>query len=118
MSERQDGGTRDEILFLKRQNAALRGQNKKLQERVEHYKMLAVEGDVLYENKIAECEALAKELKTSYAQCHNAEMAFHLAKEQEKRLLARIESLTKENDALHKEMECRKEKKPWYKRLF
>lgn len=118
MSERQEGGTRDEVLSLKRQNAALRGQNKKLQEQLEHYKKLDLEGDVLYENKIAECEALAKELKTAYAQCHNAETAFHLAKEQEKRLLARIESLAKENDALHKEIECLKGNKPWYKRLF
>lgn len=51
----------EEILSLKRQNAGLKGQNKKLQERVKHYKQLDLEGDELNEEKIAKIEMLEKE---------------------------------------------------------
>ena len=50
-----------EILSLKRQNAGLRSQNKKLQERVKHYKQLDLEGDELNEEKIAKIEMLENE---------------------------------------------------------
>lgn len=36
--------------------AGLKGRNKQLAERVEHYKQLYLEGDELYEKKIAECD--------------------------------------------------------------
>ena len=45
-----------ELAHYKKVAAGLKGRNKQLAEQVEHYKNLDLEGDVLYEKKIAECE--------------------------------------------------------------
>jgi membrane-bound ClpP family serine protease len=45
----------EEIISLKRQLAGSKGRNKQLSEQLQHYKELDLEGDELYEKKIAEC---------------------------------------------------------------
>lgn len=99
-----------EILSLKRQNAGLKGLNKQLQKRVEHYKKLDLEGDELNEEKIAKIEWLSKELKKADANLANA------LKNKEK-LNDKITTLEKENTALRATIESYKAM-PWYKKVF
>ena len=106
-----------EILSLKRQNAGLKGQNtilknevKKLQERVEHYKQLDLEGDELNEKKIEKIEWLSKELKKANETAEK--QSKYVNSLQEKNL-----ALGKENASLRTTIENYK-KMPWYKKVF
>lgn len=107
-----------EILHLRRQNAALRGINKSLKERVEHYKNLDLEGDVLYEGKISEVEELEKMVKGLNDRLYHTEHAFMASMDKQKKSIEEMNILKTRNDALSKELFRLKEKKPWYKRIF
>lgn len=117
-----------EILSLKRQNAGLKGQNKQLQERVEHYKKLDLEGDELNEEKIAKIETLNKELKEIHKQLEKSENAYAKVKCEAmttvKRKNDEIEKLKEKLvDSLDENAKLRSiikkyEEMPWYKRMF
>lgn len=51
-----------ELEHWKRVAAGSKGRNKQLMERIEHYKNLDLEGDHLYEDKIAELDSAKKEI--------------------------------------------------------
>lgn len=117
-----------EILSLKRQNAGLKGQNKQLQERVEHYKMLDLEGDELNEEKIAKIETLNVELKEIHKQLEKAENAYANVKSEAMTTVKRKnEELAELKEKLVESMDENAklrsiiktyEEKPWYKRMF
>lgn len=52
----------EDLEHYKKVAAGLKGRNKQLAERVKHYKQLDLEGDRLYEEKIAELEEAKKEI--------------------------------------------------------
>jgi len=117
-----------EILSLKRQNAGLKGLNKQLQKRVEHYKKLDLEGDELNEEKIAKIETLKNELNAVNEQRSKAEDAYTKVtseamttvkrknKEIEELKEKLIESL--EENAKLRSIIKKYEEMPWYKRVF
>lgn len=117
-----------EILSLKRQNAGLKGQNKQLQERVEHYKMLDLEGDELNEEKIAKIETLNVELKEIHKQLEKAENAYANVKSEAMTTVKRkneeiaelkeklVESM--DENAKLRSIIKKYEEMPWYKRVF
>lgn len=117
-----------EILSLKRQNAGLKGQNKQLQERVEHYKKLDLEGDELNEEKIAKIETLKNELNAVNEQRRKAEDAYTKVTSEAmttvKRKNKEIEELKEklveslEENAKLRSIIKKYEEMPWYKRVF
>ena len=117
-----------EILSLKRQNAGLKGQNKQLQKRVEHYKMLDLEGDELNEEKIAKIESLTNELKEIHKQLEKSENAYANVKSEAmttvKRKNKEIEELKEklvesmDENAKLRSIIKKYEEMPWYKRMF
>jgi len=112
-----------EIVSLKRQlgglktsNANYRKQVEQLKGQVEHYKGLDIEGDELYEGKIAECEELQKQL--DMANLTIGELRGQIASYNNHILdyKDRIESLKEENESLRKAISY--EQKPWWKKIF
>ena len=117
-----------EILSLKRQNAGLKGLNKQLQKRVEHYKKLDLEGDELNEEKIAKIETLKNELNAVNEQRRKAEDAYTKVTSEAmttvKRKNKEIEELKEklveslEENAKLRSIIKKYEEMPWYKRVF
>lgn len=117
-----------EILSLKRQNAGLKGLNKQLQKRVEHYKKLDLEGDELNEEKIAKIETLNEELKEIHKQLEKSENAYAKTKSEAmttvKRKNEEIEKLKEklveslDENAKLRSILKKYEEMPWYKRVF
>lgn len=112
-----------EIVSLKRQlggfkksNANYRKQVEQLKGQVEHYNGLDIEGDELYEKKIAECKELQKQL--DMANLTIGELRGQIASYNNQILeyKYRIASLQEENNGLYDDIEY--EQKPWWKKLF
>ena len=101
---------------LKKSNANYRKKVEQLKGQVEHYKGLEIDGEELYEKKIAECKELQKqldmanltigELRGQIASYNN-----HILEYED-----RIASLQEENNGLYDAIEY--EQKPWWKKLF
>lgn len=113
----------DEINALKRQiggfktsNANYRRQVEKLRERVEHYKSLDIEGDELYDNKVAECEDLKKQLEKANADNKELKGQVQYYTNQVLECADEIGGLKGEIENLHSIIEY--EKTPWWKKLF
>lgn len=113
----------EEIVSLKRQigglktsNANYRKQVEKLNGLVEHYKALDIEGDELYEKKIAECEELQKQL--DIANLTIGELHGQIASYNNQILdyKDKIEGLKGEVENLHEIIKY--EKTPWWKKMF
>lgn len=112
-----------EIVSLKRQlggfkksNANYRKQVEQLKGQVEHYKGLEIDGDELYEKKIAECEELQKQL--DMANLTIGELRGQIASYNNQILeyKDRIAYLQEENNCLYDAIEY--EQKPWWKKIF
>jgi chromosome segregation ATPase len=106
----------EEVKFLRKQNAGIRGQISVLQEQVRKYKSLDLEGDHLYEGKIAECDSLLKQvdvLEKTNAQLRGQIESY---KDQVLVLNDRIGEFKSEADRLAAELS--KPAKPWWKRIF
>lgn len=114
----------NEIITLKRQNAGLKGLNKQLQKRVEHYKQLDLEGDELNEKKIAKIETLTNELEEVNKKLQKSERDYSEVSAKAigcrdviQKLNLKISDLEKENTALRATIESYKTM-PWYKKIF
>ena len=112
-----------DILSLKRQLGGLKKSNSNYREQVEqlkgqaeHYKGLDIDGNELYEKKIAECEELQKQL--DMANLTIGELRGQIASYNNQILeyKDRIASLQEENNGLHDTIEY--EQKPWWKKIF
>lgn len=112
-----------EIVSLKRQlgglktsNANYRNKVEQLKGQVEHYKGIEIDGDELYEKKIAECKELQKQL--DIANLTIGELRGQIASYNNQILeyKDRIASLQEENNVLYDAIEY--EQKPWWKKLF
>ena len=101
---------------LKKSNANYRKQVEQLKGQVEHYKGLDIDGDELYEKKIAECKELQKQL--DMAKLTIGELSGQIASYNNQILeyKDRIASLQEENNGLYDAIEY--EQKPWWKKIF
>lgn len=128
-----------ELEHWKRVAAGSKGRNKQLMERIEHYKNLDLEGDHLYEDKIAELDAVKKEInylrqersdvvpKKDYEEL---EKSFDNKNVYIEKLQERVQALSLEKAALEStislqegivkdlEHEIDELSKPWWRRLF
>lgn len=94
------------IEHWKKVAAGLKGRNKQLSERLQHYKALDLEGDGLYEKKIAECEEKDKVIAGLNSQVS--------------KLGRSIEAKDGEINALKEQLESLQNYKslPWWKKIF
>ena len=128
-----------ELEHWKRVAAGSKGRNKQLMERIEHYKNLDLEGDHLYEDKIAELDSAKKEInylrqersdvvpKKDYEELERTLERKKLFIEQ---LQERVQTLSLEKSTLEStislqdgivkdlEHEIDELSKPWWRRLF
>ena len=112
-----------EIVSLKRQlggfkksNANYRKQVEQLKGQVEHYNGLDIDGDELYEKKIAECEKLQNQLDMANLTIGELRGQIAYYNNQILEYKDRIASLQEENNGLYDAIEY--EQKPWWKKLF
>lgn len=97
--------------------AGLKGHNKKLAERVEHYKQLDLEGDELYEKRIAEIEELKLTVNAKSNTITGLESQVRKMSEVLKEKDERIEELKSDVVVAEANLEYYKNM-PWYKRIF
>ena len=84
--------------------AGLKGNNRQLAKQVEHYKALGKEGDELNEKRIAMLEEKELVIKGLQEQVNK---------------LAKIKArLVKDVEETKFELDCLRNRKPWYKRIF
>lgn len=112
-----------EIVSLKRQlggfkksNSNYRKQVEQLKGQVEHYKGIEIDGEELYEKKIAECEKLQKQLDMANLTIGELRGQIAFYKKQILEYKDRIASLQEENNGLYNAIEY--EQKPWWKKIF
>ena len=101
---------------LKKSNANYRKKVEQLKGQVEHYNGLDIDGDELYEKKIAECEKLQKQLdmaKLTIGELSGQNASYN---NQILEYKDRIASLKEENNGLYDAIEY--EQKPWWKKIF
>lgn len=89
--------------------AGLKGRNKQLEKQLEHYKELDLEGDGLYEKKIAECAEKDKVIEGLRCQVNDIAIK---NKEIEATVFAKQELI----DEL--ELTVLELQKPWWKKIF
>jgi regulator of replication initiation timing len=89
--------------------AGLKGSNKKLSERVEHYKNLDLEGDVLYEKALADIDAKNKIIDGLHSQVKELSNKVNELNDEKVKLKA-------ENIDL--DIALKYEQLPWWKKIF
>lgn len=129
-----------ELEHWKKVAAGSKGRNKQLMERIEHYKNLDLEGDHLYEDKIAELDAVKKEVErlrndigkdvVPKKEYEELEKSFENKNEYIEKLQERVQVLSLEKATLEStislqegivkdlEHEIDELSKPWWRRLF
>ena len=129
-----------ELEHWKKVAAGSKGLNKRLMERIEHYKNLDLEGDHLYEDKIAELDAVKKEVErlrndigkdvVPKKEYEELEKSFENKNEYIEKLQERVQALSLEKATLEStislqegivkdlEHELDELSKPWWRRLF
>lgn len=103
---RTENDLQAENVRLKRVVAGLKGRNRQLEEKLKHYKALDIEGDELYEAKIAESEEKDKVIKGLHSQI------LELSKKNES-LCSQLIELEQESEEVE-----RWKNASWLKRLF
>ena len=98
-----------ELAHFKKVAAGAKGRNKQLAERVEHYKNLDLEGDVLYEKALAEIDAKNKIIDGLHSQVKELSNKVNELNDQKVKLKA-------ENTDL--EIALKYEQLPWWKKIF
>ena len=101
---------------LKKSNANYRKKVEQLKGHVEHYNGLDIDGDELYEKKIAECEKLQKQLDMANLTIGELRGQIAYYNNQILEYKDRIASLQEENNGLYDAIEY--EQKPWWKKIF
>jgi chromosome segregation ATPase len=89
--------------------AGTKGRNKQLAERVEHYKNLDLEGDVLYEKALADIDAKNKVIEGLHSQVTELSNKVNKLNDEKVKLKA-------ENTDL--EIALKYEQLPWWKKMF
>ena len=101
---------------LKKSNANYRKKVEQLKGQVEHYNGLDIDGDELYEKKIAECKELQKQLDMENLTIGELRGQIAYYNNQILEYKDRIASLQEENNGLYDAIEY--EQKPWWKKIF
>ena len=101
---------------LKKSNANYRKKVEQLKGQVEHYNGLDIDGDELYEKKIAECKELQKQLDMANLTIGEQRGQIASYNNQILEYKDRIASLQEENNGLYDAIEY--EQKPWWKKIF
>ena len=101
---------------LKKSNANYRKKVEQLTGQVEHYNGLDIDGDELYEKKIAECKELQKQLGMANLTIGELRGQIAYYNNQILEYKDRIASLQEENNGLYDAIEY--EQKPWWKKIF
>ena len=97
--------------------AGLKGRNKQLAERVEHYKHLDLEGDKLYEKRLAEIDGLKSSIEEKNATIVGLESQVKKMSETIKEQAGRIEELKGDAAVAEANLEYYKSL-PWWKKIF
>jgi chromosome segregation ATPase len=105
-----------ELAHFKKVAAGAKGRNKQLAERVEHYKNLDLEGDLLYEKALADVEKKNVEL-------NEKDKVIIGLQSQVTELNAKLTKVTHERNELKAtngdlELALRYEQMPWWKKIF
>lgn len=93
----------------KKAAAGAKGRNKQLAERVEHYKNLDLEGDVLYEKALAEIDAKKKVIEGLHSQVKELSDKVTELNDEKVKLKAANTDL---------ELALSYEQMPWWKKMF
>ena len=101
---------------LKKSNANYRKKVEQLKGQVEHYNGIDIDGDELYEKKIAECDELQKQLDMANLKIGELSGQIAYYNNQILEYKDRIASLQEENNGLYDAIEY--EQKPWWKKIF
>ena len=101
---------------LKKSNANYRKKVEQLKGQVEHYNGIDIDGDELYEKKIAECKELQKQLDMANLTIGEQRGQIEYYNNQILEYKDRIASLKEENNGLYDAIEY--EQKPWWKKIF
>lgn len=133
---------KQQICGFKQSNANYREQVRELRARVEHYKELCIEGDRLYEGKIAEMEDASKRYKTEFEAYKNQRSAefsqvirgHEKAMDDKERVIsglsAQVRELIEKKNALEMKVSANEDyireleltvdvlRTPWWKRMF
>ena len=113
----------EEVKFLRKQNAGMRGQISLLQKQVKKYKELDLEGDELYEKRIAEIDDLKAVLCAKDKLVKDKENVISGLNEQVYKLSQQVQTLKdsvakKNADIQDLNALLDYEKLPWWKKLF
>jgi chromosome segregation ATPase len=98
-----------DLEHYKKVAAGLKGRNKQLAERVEHYKELDLEGDKLYEKALAEIDEKNKVIKGLQSQVTELNIKLEKVKRERNELKITNTDL---------ELALKYEQMPWWKKLF
>jgi len=113
----------EEVAFLRKQNAGMRGQISLLQKQVKKYKELDLEGDGLYEKRISENDSLKLALEAKDKIVKEKENVIDGLNSQvsklSQQLMALKDAVNKKNaDIQDLDALLEYEKLPWWKKAF
>ena len=97
--------------------AGLKGYSKQLEKRVEHYKQLDLEGDELYEKRLAEIDCLKSSIEEKDATIAGLESQVKKMSETIKEQAVRIEELKGDAAVAEANLEYYMSL-PWWKKIF
>ena len=97
--------------------AGLKGHNRQLAKRVEHYKQLDLEGDELYEKRLAEIDRLKSSVEEKEATIAGLESQISKMSETMREQSNRIECLKGDVGVAEANLEYYKSL-PWWKKIF
>ena len=97
--------------------AGLKGRNKQLAERVEHYRQLDLEGDELYEKRLAEIDRLKSSIEEKDATIAGLESQISKMSQAMREQANRIEGLKGDVDVSEANLEYYMSL-PWWKKIF
>ena len=101
----------------KKVSAGLKGHNRQLAKRVEHYKQLDLEGDELYEKRLAEIDRLKSSIEEKDATIAGLESQISKMSETMRVQSNRIECLKGDVGVAEANLEYYKSL-PWWKKIF